>query len=118
MPDKIKISGLRIATMVGVKPQERDQPQDIWLDLEFSTTFSKAAQSDKLVDTVDYQIVCEKLTHFVKQSRSQLIEALAENIADFLLYTFSFSWMKLTLTKQPFDMPEVNSVSMVIERHL
>lgn len=115
--DKISINGLRISTIIGIEPEERRAPQDIWVDLEFIVAFDHAVSRDQITDTIDYHTVCDRIAEFVQASNFRLIETLVERIADFLLQQFSFSWVKLKLTKKPFDMPDVNSVSIVIERN-
>ena len=79
--NKIVISGLKVRCVIGIKPEERLAAQEIMIDLELSAALSKAAQSDDIKDTVDYDDLARKLTGFVERSRFNLIEKLAYETA-------------------------------------
>lgn len=116
MPDRIFIERLCIPMVIGVEPKERAKPQDICFDIEFPVSVEQAAKTDQLTDTIDYKSLCERISEFVNQSQYQLIETLAKAIADWLIREFSLDWVKLALTKKPFDMPDVKGVRISIER--
>lgn len=114
--DIIFIRGLAIDTIIGIHPWERTQKQPVVFDLELATDNRKAAKGDSIADTIDYHAVSQRLLEFVGQSRFQLIETLAEEVAAILLREFGAPWVRLRLTK-PQAVPEARGgVGVEIER--
>jgi dihydroneopterin aldolase len=83
--DVIELRGLRLSAIVGVLPHEREQPQPLELDLDVVVDLAAAGGSDALADTVDYGALCDATERVVVGSRCQLLEALAERVADAVL---------------------------------
>ena len=80
--DRILVSGLREAGIHGVLPEERVRPQPFEVDLELHVDLARAGASDDLADTVDYGAVCDAVKHIVASESYQLLERLAQRIAD------------------------------------
>jgi dihydroneopterin aldolase len=80
--DRILIRGLREQGVHGVLPEERVRPQAFEVDLELHVDLAKAGASDDLADTVDYGGVCDAVTKVVASESYQLLERLAQRIAD------------------------------------
>jgi dihydroneopterin aldolase len=80
--DRILITGLRELGVHGVLPEERTRPQPFQVDIELAIDTRAAAQSDQLDDTVDYAAVCEAVSRVVSSEHYQLLERLAERIAE------------------------------------
>ena len=114
--DIIYLQGMRIDTIIGIYAWERRVKQTIVLDMEFAADIGKAAQNDRIEDTLDYKAICKKTIAFVEASSFQLVETLAERIAEMLLQTFNLSWIRLTLSK-PGALRQVQNVGVTIERH-
>lgn len=113
--DIIYLNDLRVDTTIGVYDRERRIRQTLVLDLEIGTDFRKAAASDKIEDTVDYQAVAERIVNFAGTSEFKLVETLAEKIADILIREFEVPWCRLRLNKQG-ALRGVRDVGVVIER--
>lgn len=113
--DTITITGLRLDAVIGVHDWERAVPRKLLVDLELGTDIRSAAASDDVADTVDYQAVAERLQAFAADSRFQLIEALAEAVADLLQREFAIPWLRLKLDK-PGAVRGTTGVGLVIER--
>jgi 7,8-dihydroneopterin aldolase/epimerase/oxygenase len=62
----------------GVTSEERANPQEIELDVELVVDCSKAAASDRIVDTVDYDAAYRACERIVTGQSFALLEALAE----------------------------------------
>lgn len=115
--DKIVIRQYRVPVLIGLLPEERQSKQFITLDLEFQINTAHASQTDELRSTIDYAAVCNYLNEFLNASQFQLIETLAEKLAEGLLGHFSLSWLRLIITKKPKGIPQAEGgVSVVIER--
>jgi dihydroneopterin aldolase len=80
--DRIVVTGIRELGTHGVLPEEQTRPQPFEVDVELGVNLEKAGESDALDDTVDYAAVCEAVSRIVKTERCQLLERLAERIAE------------------------------------
>ena len=66
----------------GVLPEEQDRAQPFEVDLDLEVDLSKAGRSDALGDTVDYGAVAEAVAGVVGGTHSDLLEHLAQRIAE------------------------------------
>ncbi len=114
-PDLIFIHDLRVEATIGIFDWERRIKQALVLDLEMATDIRKAAASDDIKDTLNYKSVAKRLIEFVEASEFQLVETLAERIAQIILTEFDVPWMKLRLNKQG-ALRGARDVGLVIER--
>lgn len=113
--DTIFLRDLRIDTVIGIYDWERRIRQTVSLDLEMATDIRKAAASDKIDDTLNYKAVAKRIIGFVEQSEFQLIETLAERVADLVLDEFNIPWIRLTLNKTG-AVRGARDVGVIIER--
>ena len=113
--DIVYIRDLRIETIIGIYDWERETRQIVSLDLEMGTDIKKAAESDSIEDTLDYKSVAKRLIQFVGDSEFQLVEAMAEHIANIVLTEFNVPWLKLRLSK-PGAVTGSQDVGVIIER--
>ncbi len=113
--DIIYLKDLRIDTIIGIYDWERRTRQTIILDLEMGTDIAKAAKTDNIEDTLNYKAVAKRIISFVENSEYQLVETLAERIAEILLEEFNVPWLRLTLNKQG-AVRGVRDVGVIIER--
>ncbi|HEY9050858.1 MAG TPA: dihydroneopterin aldolase [Gammaproteobacteria bacterium] len=113
--DKVYIRDLRIETVIGIYDWERKIRQTVSLDLEMGTDIRKAAASDHIDDTLDYKSVAKRLIQYVGDSEFQLVETLAERIAEIVLNEFNVPWLRLRLSK-PGAVTGSQDVGVIIER--
>jgi dihydroneopterin aldolase len=113
--DIIYLKDLRIDTVIGIYDWERQTRQTIILDIEMATDIAKAAKTDHIDDTLNYKAVTKRIMAFVGESEFQLVETLAEKIAEILLNEFDIPWLKLSLNKQG-AVRGVRDVGVIIER--
>ena len=83
--DKICISGLELAAVIGTLPEEQTRRQPIILDLEIGIDLTAAGRTDDLTQTVDYSEIEKRMLHLAKTAHFQLIEAFAQAAADIVL---------------------------------
>lgn len=79
--DRIHIRDLALRCIIGIYPEERENKQDVIINVTMETDLRAAGRSDDLNDTVDYKAIKLKILEFVETSRFQLVESLAEGIA-------------------------------------
>ena len=113
--DTVHISGLRASAVIGVYEWERDIRQDLVLDLQLASDNRAAAATDCIDDAVDYAAISARVLTYVEDSEFQLIETLAERIAELVMTEFHVPWVRLRLDK-PGAVTEADSVGVVIER--
>lgn len=113
--DIIYLHDLRIDTVIGVFDWERRVRQTVILDLEMAADIRRAAASDDLADTLNYKAVAKRLLEFVGHSEFQLVETLAERVAELVLEEFAVPWVRLRLNKQG-AVRGARDVGVIIER--
>jgi FolB domain-containing protein len=79
--DRILLQDLRVACLIGARPQERSQAQEIAIDVCLHLDLEKPGRSDRLEDTVDYSRLAAEITAMAESSSFQLLERLAEEVA-------------------------------------
>jgi len=97
--DIIFLNDLRIDTVIGIFDWERRIKQTVIFDLEMAADIRKAAASDSIEDTLDYKAVAKRIIQFVEESQFQLVETLAEKVAQLILDEFSVPWVRVKLNK-------------------
>jgi len=80
--DRIELRGLRLVGTHGVLPEERERAQPFEVDLDLEVDLSKAGRSDALADTVDYGAIADAVAAVVRGPHADLLEHLAERIAE------------------------------------
>ncbi len=113
--DIIFIRELRIETTIGVHPWERQIRQILLLTVELGADLRRAATTDCLDDTLNYQAVTQRVSEFAAASNFQLVETLGERIAKLLQQEFSVPWLRLTVSK-PGAVRGAREVGILIER--
>lgn len=113
--DRIFISNLSVDTIIGIYDVERVTPQRVILHLEMSVDIAKAAATEDIETTLNYKTLSETLSEFLRQSRFQLIETMAERVCEIVRQDFGVQWVKLTLHK-PDALPGTTDVGVIIER--
>ncbi len=97
--DTIFLRDLRVETIVGVWDWERKIRQTVSIDLEMAADIRRAAASDNLDDTLNYKLVAKRVQQFVAESSFQLVETLAEKIAEVVLNDFDVPWVEVCVNK-------------------
>ncbi len=86
--DKIVIKDLEIFAYHGVLPEEKAKGQTFVLTAELFCDLREAGLTDNLDKTVNYAQVCEDIYRVMTGDKFDLIEAVAENIADTILLKY------------------------------
>jgi dihydroneopterin aldolase len=113
--DIIFLRDLRIDTVIGIYEWERRIRQTVSLDLEMAADMRKAAASDAIEDTLNYKAVAKRVISFVEESQFQLVETLAERVAQLVLNEFQVPWLRLRLNKTG-AVRGARDVGVIIER--
>ena len=81
MADYIEIKDLLVRTIIGINPEERENRQDVLINLKLAVDIRPAGLSDDIIDAVNYRTICKKVFAFVEASSFLLVEKLCEEIA-------------------------------------
>lgn len=100
MMDIIYLHGLVANAQIGVWEWEKQITQQLTIDLDMGTDIRIAAASDRLQDTLNYKEVAKRVISFIEDNHFDLVEALAEKIADILLDEFAIPWCRIKLNKK------------------
>ncbi|MEX0951733.1 MAG: dihydroneopterin aldolase [Gammaproteobacteria bacterium] len=113
--DIIYLNDLRIDTVIGIYDWERRVKQTVILDIEMGADIRAAADSDNIEDTLNYKLVAKRLFAYIGESQFELVETLAERVAELLMKEFNVPWLRLRVNKQG-AVRGVRDVGVIIER--
>ncbi len=99
MSDMIFVRELEIETVIGIYDWERKVKQTVSIDLEMPGDIAAAAATDAIDDTVNYKAVSKQVISLVERSSFQLIETMAERIAQMILGDFGLAWVRVSVSK-------------------
>ncbi|HOH92025.1 MAG TPA: dihydroneopterin aldolase [Anaerolineaceae bacterium] len=97
--DIIRITDLEAIGYIGVKDDERANPQNLLISFHGVYDLSKAMQTDNVSDTINYSTIAKRIKAIVAETKYRLLEALANHIMRELFYEFSFSEITLRIEK-------------------
>ena len=97
--DVIEIRGIRGFGRHGVFEHERADGQEFIVDVRLELDTRSAAASDDLADTVNYGVVAERVHAAIENDPVDLIETLAQRIADVCLLDDRVEWARVTVHK-------------------
>lgn len=113
--DIVFIKQLQINTVIGVYEWEKNIQQRLLIDLELSTDIRIAAANDDIRQALDYAIIAERIKQFVTTKPIELIETVAEQVANLLLAEFATLSVKVTVCK-PDALSDAQTVGVTIIR--
>lgn len=115
--DRIALVGLRAYGRHGALPAERELGQEFVVDVEFGLDTRPAAATDDLSRTVDYGVLARRLVAVVEGEPVNLIETLAQRLADVCLSDPIVQEVEVTVHKPSAPVPHpLTDVSVRIHR--
>lgn len=97
--DIIFLRELKVDTLIGVYEWEKRVPQTLQIDLEIGLPSSRACQTDDLNDALNYADIVRDIQSALTSRHFNLLEALAEAIAQILLDDFKAPWVRVSVAK-------------------
>lgn len=116
--DKIHINNLEVFGNHGVFPEENKLGQKFLVNAVLYTSTREAGKTDDLTKSIHYGEVSHFITKYMMEHTFQLIESVAEQLAEALLLQFEhLKWIDLEIQKPwaPIGLP-LESVSVEISR--
>jgi dihydroneopterin aldolase len=83
--DSIELTGLRVFGHHGVFEHERENGQEFVIDVRISLDLRAAAESDDVARTIHYGILADQIAAAVSSDPVNLIEKVAQRVADIVL---------------------------------
>jgi 7,8-dihydroneopterin aldolase/epimerase/oxygenase len=83
--DEIRIEGLELACIVGIRRRERRRKQTIRLDLTLGLGVGQAGRTGRIALTIDYSRVADEVLRLMRFREYRLIEGATEEVAAMLL---------------------------------
>jgi dihydroneopterin aldolase len=114
--DRIELQGMVFSGRHGVRPAEREQPQEFKVDVKLDTDLVAAGRSDRVEDTVDYRLVYRIVKEVIEGESVQLIETLAHRIAERVLDLKKVDAVSIRIAKQPESMRPIDAAAVKIRR--
>lgn len=114
--DKLYIQGLQLHTTIGCLAWEKQILQTVVVSLEMGIDCQKISVTDSIEFTHNYALLSEQLIAYAKVAKYDLIETLAEKLAQFIHQEYPMiTQLKLTLEK-PGAIAHAKTVGVIIER--
>lgn len=116
--DIIRIDNLEVYAYHGVYDEEKEKGQYFYVNAELYTNTRKAGMNDDLDASTNYGTVCDFIHGFMTKHTYDLIETVAEQLAQALLLEFKLVKSVLLEIRKPHAPieKEFESVSVEIER--
>lgn len=97
--DTLFINDLTIPCIIGVYEHERKEKQLVIITIALSVDTRIPGKTDDLKDTVSYQKIAHEVENMVSNSQYQLLERLAQAVADICLNDKRIKQVKVRIEK-------------------
>ena len=113
--DRIQISDLVVAGIIGINPDERVNKQDIRVNATLWVDIQAAGVSDDISDAVNYRTITKTIIGHIEDGEPMLVERLVSEIAEICLDDQRVQQVEVTVEK-PGALRHVRSVGITITR--
>jgi len=116
--DRINIKNLEVCAKHGVLPEEKEREQLFLISASLFLDLRSAGLTDDLEKTLDYGEITGVISSFIRDSSYNLIETVAERLAEKLLTEnrqLQRVWLEIKKPQAPID-ARLETVSVEIER--
>lgn len=110
------LQGMSFQGRHGVRPAEREHPQEFNVDVEVECDLVAAGRTDRLEDTVDYTRVRTAAKEVIEGAPFKLIESLAGRIAERVLQLDGVLGVSVRVAKRPESMRPIDAAAVHIKR--
>jgi len=81
----IRITDLKLRTIIGINDWEREELQDVKINLQIEFDETASIQSDDIKDTIDYKTLSKEIIRFVEHAEFFLLEKLTAGVLDIIM---------------------------------
>lgn len=115
MADEIEIRDLLLRTIIGINEEERQNRQDVLINITLYADTRAAGKSDDIADAVNYRTITKRVIRLVEDSQFYLVEKMAAEIAAICLEDPRVERARVSVEK-PGALRFARSVGVTIER--
>lgn len=115
LADWIHLRRLEVGCVLGVYPRERKRQRTVWMDVALAVDTRRAAQSDRLGDTLNYEQIESAVIEVAREGKFHLVEALASAVAEVCLAWAGVRAVRVVVDK-PKALTQTASVAVEIYR--
>ena len=108
------VNRLAVEASIGIHPHERENKQTIWLTID-AGVLEESATPEAIGDVVCYEDMCRIVTALASDGHIDLVETLAERIADRLMEDPRLVQIRVQIEK-PQAIDQAASVGIAISR--
>ncbi|KTC83621.1 dihydroneopterin aldolase [Legionella cincinnatiensis] len=111
--DTLNIKALNVSTKIGVYDWEQRINQSLLIDISIDTDFSDCGED--LTKTIDYAALCEQVTLYVESKSFQLIETVANEVANLIKEQFKITHLTIGVSK-PHAIKNAANIQVIVRR--
>jgi FolB domain-containing protein len=113
--DQVFVKDLLARGIIGIDDWERENPQDIRINLVLFADLRKASESDQIEDCINYATIARKVQAHAETAARYTVEALAADLARLCLAETGVQKVQVRVEK-PGAIRFAESVGVEIER--
>lgn len=111
--DLLTIKGFAVSTAIGIHAWEKQIKQRLLIDITIHADFADCR--DDINRTIDYDKLCQSVRERIEKKSFNLIETVANEIAEYLKTTFSITALTVSVSK-PQALAHVQNVMVSVSR--
>lgn len=108
----ISIKNLTLNTIVGIYEFEQNQKQRVIINMLIEYDNGKSSKSDKIEDTLNYHIICDKISEYVENNSFRLLERLVYEVSQIVLKNPQVKSVDVEIDKPDAPIDNIESVSV------
>ncbi|MCV6624099.1 MAG: dihydroneopterin triphosphate 2'-epimerase [Cellvibrionaceae bacterium] len=113
---KIHIRNLRLRTLIGFNPEEREKHQDVVINAEIHYQANPAIASDDVDSALNYKTICKAIIQHVEQGQFLLLEKLVSDVLELCSEHPSIDYAEVCIDK-PHALRFADSVALSLCYH-
>ena len=110
----IKIKNLSLKTIIGTNDWEREEKQEVIINIQIEFDSKKVSATDHLEGSVDYKILNKKIISFIESSHFHTLEKLSSSVLNLVMEDKKILKAKVEVDK-PHSLKHTDSVSAECE---
>lgn len=114
--DRIHIKDLSVPGVIGIKPEERINEQQVLVNATLWVDTRAAAASDDIEDAANYRTITKALIAHIQQGEPQLVERLVQELVDICFATEPRVMEAEMTVEKPGALRHARSVGITIRR--
>lgn len=111
--DSLIITALSVNTRIGIHAWEQRISQRLLINITIPADFS--ACHDDIINTLDYDKLCQQVTSYVESTSFNLIETVADSVAVLIKKTFNLAKIEVSVSK-PHAIKNAGDIRVIVTR--